>query len=201
MHFLNKAAIQQRIAEDQIDAISRFEEPELHSRMRVSSLMDTTSRSMTRGLEIENLDESNLSQIGLDLRVGGEVYQEKNGVRADLIDSELYRLEKDGEIKRLKPKNGRVVLRASPTGKKIYYIPSLERIQLPHDLGIHVDAKSTTGRTGTMCTDKTKQVLELWHLDTHPVIIAVQPYAFDLEIELGKTRLSQAVLYLKRTDP
>ena len=69
-----------------------------------------------------------------------------------------------------------------------------ELVNFPKELSLFVDAKSTTGRVGVMCTDVSRAALR--ESGTAPVIVAVQPYVFPIEVSVGKTRLVQAVLRL-----
>lgn len=146
---------------------------------------------VTTRLEIENLDRTLVSTAGMDLRVG-TVYRGKF-LRRFRSTREFEEAIKSGELEPIEPDSrGKIVLQHSPMGDSIYYVASHEKITLPVDLSLKIDAKSTTGRLATLCDDVSRSILETG--ERSPVIVDVRPYAFDLEVEPGKSQLIQAIL-------
>ncbi len=145
-----------------------------------------------RNLLIENLDEKLLGVAGVDLRIG-EVFR---GSCLRRIDDEehLSQLVSEGSLKRVKPRNGKIVLEPSYNGKNVYFVKSVERISLPLELDIVVDARSTAGRLGLLCDDVSfrSRVFE-----SNPVIVGVRSYAFPVEIEQGKSSIFQGIFRYK----
>ena len=128
----------------------------------------------------------NVSPSGLDLTVGSHIAE------ADFFMSSLG--EKDFFSMNPKDIEGKKhVLLRDKNGSKIYYILSDERLNLPLSLEYFVDARSTTGRVATMCH-------QVGRFSSGEVITAVQPFKFPIEIESGKTSLSQAVIRYKGSE-
>jgi deoxycytidine triphosphate deaminase len=180
--------------------IPSLDEPEIDSALPLLEIhqeLPTLEAHLNHGLEIKDADPKAISSIGLDLRVSDEIY-EVPCLRTINTPSQLRQLARQGIIKRITPHNGRVLLEADESGNKIYYIVSRESITLPHDFTMLVDAKSTTGRLGTMCTDR--PTLERLTGQSAPVIIAAQPYAIPVELETGEDSLAQVIFRYKDTD-
>src|SRR3989344_40371 len=124
---------------------------------------------------------------GFDLRVGKliswcDVVIPKVTVQ-DLLDMD-HKVLQEGE---------KFIFAPSPRGEKVYYVTSFESISYSDNLEILVDSKSTTGRVGAMThrggmTSSGKELIKI-----------VQPFSFYIEVECGKTRLSQAVVRYKGT--
>jgi len=148
-------------------------------------------------LWIINLKKENLSVAGLDLTVGEEIYAGTLRGKIEGIE-ELRRLEKQGKLERIKPDpDGRLILKHDPSGNSVYYIVSDEIFTLPGDLDLRIDARSTIGRLGVMCSDVSKQYIRGGN--TSPVITTAQPYAFDIEVKIGESRLVQAILRYRQS--
>lgn len=84
------------------------------------------------------------------------------------------------------------ILKPNEKGERVYYIQSREAINFSDNLDIMIDSKSTTGRVGGMShgVGRTKD---------GNLITILQPYSFPLEVECGKTRLSQVIVRYKDT--
>ncbi len=146
---------------------------------------------MREDLVIEPFDSHLVNCSGLDFRVGEEIYFSQTSRNIRGVEH-LRELAQRGEVKSLKAKNGKVILEPDLSGRNVYYVSSLEEVRLPADLSLLVDAKSSIGRLGAMCVYRNKQVLESG--ERGHVIVSVQPYAFPLEVEIGKSCLFQAIL-------
>ncbi len=129
----------------------------------------------------------NLNPAGFDLTVGFAVVESDTLVHS--ISEQEFMAMKPKVLSSDKPH----VLQHDKYGRKIYYITSMERLNLSPNLEALVDARSTTGRTGCMCHD----VGQTYRGEK---IIAVQPYAFPIQITPGKTRLSQAIIRYAHSD-
>jgi deoxycytidine triphosphate deaminase len=137
---------------------------------------------------------------GIDLRVG-QVYV---GDKIEVIDDvgKLEERVKSGKLTELEPKNGEIVLEADENGRRVFYITSYEKIKLPDDLALQIDAKSTTGRVACMAGGRmptfaidyndVKSIVR--STSEHPIITMAQPYNFDLIVRPGKTSLVSATL-------
>jgi deoxycytidine triphosphate deaminase len=144
-------------------------------------------------------EENQVGMAGFDIRVGKlicwsdtlmnwndkpfvndvEIYNAftKNGIRnyKHLSDGEEFILEHDSD------------------GGRIYYIFSYEGVLISDNLEMFVDSKSTTGRVG--CMSHAGGFSEEGKL-----ITIVQPYAFNLMVRAGKTKLSQAIVRYKNSE-
>ena len=77
-------------------------------------------------------------------------------------------------------------------GKKVYYVLTKEKINLPRHLEMIVDGCSTTGRVSCL-------VNGVGQMRNGRQILAIQPLWFPIEITFGKTILAQAVIRYKGT--
>lgn len=137
-------------------------------------------------ISINPFEEGQLGTIGLDLRVGRLI------AWSDVVaDNVTY--ANLGEMKHKTLKLGeKFVLEPDENGEKVYYITSFEEVKFSNNLEMAVDSKSTTGRVGGMSHGAGKT--------SHGNLITiVQPYAFPLMVECGKTKLSQAIFRYKGT--
>lgn len=146
---------------------------------------------ITTRLRIDNFDRALVSTAGMDLRVG-TVYR-GNVLRRFRSTHEFEEAVRRRELEVVEPDaRGKIRLMHSQSGDSIYYVKSHEKITLPSDLSLKIDAKSTTGRLAALCDDTSRTILE--NGESSPVIVNVRPYAFDLEVEPGKSQLIQAIL-------
>ena len=152
------------------------------------SLMPDISHRSERGtfLEITPFEKGQLGTVGLDLRVGkliawSDVVEDNVGY-GSLVKME-HKYLGQGE---------KFVLEPNEDGEKVYYLTSFEEVKFSDDLEMMVDSKSTTGRVGGMShgVGRTRE---------GNLITIIQPYAFPLMVECGKTKLSQAIFRYKRT--
>ncbi|MBU0906899.1 MAG: 2'-deoxycytidine 5'-triphosphate deaminase [Nanoarchaeota archaeon] len=165
--------------------------------LEVHQELPTLEAHLNNGLEIKGANPEAISSIGLDLRVSDEIYQAPC-LRTINFLQQLRQLARKGNIKRIDPKNGKVLLEADDSGKKIYYIVSRESIALPEEFNMLVDARSNTGRLAVMCTDR--PTVDRLTGKSAPVIFAAQPYAFPIELIPGEDSLVQAIFRYKDTD-
>jgi len=184
---------------DKVLRLHDFEKPEVHSllpsaRERVTGFrgfVPSFRERIKEGLSIKPLNPDLILPAGLEFIVGCEIFL-SDKIRTIRDVNHLRSLSVRGDIKQIELGNGKIVLEPSIDGKNIYYIASLEKVHLPNDLSLLVDAKSTSGRLGCMCIDRSQK-----HLESGvegPVIVSAQPYAFPIEIEMGKSKLFHAIL-------
>jgi len=146
----------------------------------------STQKKLGTFLEITPFEKEQLGTVGLDLRVG-KLIAWSDTVSDNVCYNDLFSMEhkflQEGE---------KFVLDSNEDGEKVYYITSFEKVDFSNNLEMMVDSKSTTGRVGGMShgVGKSKEGY---------LITIVQPYAFPLKVECGKTKLSQAIFRYKRT--
>ncbi len=141
--------------------------------------------SVSDFLDKEKLPEK-FNPSGLDLRVGRYI-AESDVLTTSLTQEEFFDMNpNDIEYKRN-------TLFPSRDGRKVYYITTMERLNLSHGLEHIIDARSTTGRVGCMCH-------EVGGLESGERIIAVQPFAFPITLTSRKTSLVQAAVRYKGTN-
>lgn len=193
MGFQNQTYTQRRSAVEKMgivaDTSSRFESMGL-----IPDFPLDLAEPQEELFNIKNLTFDLLSGVGFDLRVGEHVFEADRVQNVSGLE-ELFDYVKAGDMKKLDPKEGKFVFDPDPEGNRVYYVVSFEElVNFPKELSLFVDAKSTTGRVGVMCTDVCRAALR--ESGTSPIIVAVQPYVFPIEVSIGKTRLVQAVLRL-----
>lgn len=122
---------------------------------------------------------------GFDLRVGKLIswcdVVIPRVTKDDLLDMDHKVLE-EGE---------KFIFEPSSRGEKVYYVTSFESIYYSDNLEILVDSKSSTGRVGVMThrggmTSSGNELIKI-----------VQPFSFYIEVECGKTKLSQVAVRYK----
>lgn len=180
-----------------LDSESAFDSALPQINIRHGELPDIDTSILNFGLSIKDADPNSVSSVGLDLRVSDEIYF-ANRLRTIQSIEHLRDLAKRGEISLLRPRGGKIILEPNEFGNNIYYVVSREKISLPGNLSMIVDAKSTTGRYGVMCIDR-----ETVERDLHqpsPVIVAAQPYAIPLQLAVGEDSLVQAIFRHKDTE-
>ncbi len=108
-------------------------------------------------------------------------------------------LSKKDFIYEIKPDHdGKILLEADSSGKKIYYIESLEEIHSPENINLLCDAKSSLGRLGIMSDDKNFEYRR--HSPRAKVISSVQPFAFPIIITPGKSSIVAAAARMRNSD-
>lgn len=92
-----------------------------------------------------------------------------------------------------KIKSERFVFENDEEGKKVYYVLTNEKINLPRNLEMVIDACSTTGRVGCL-------IHKVGKTSVGRQILAIQPFSFPIEITFGETTPAQAIIRNKGTD-
>lgn len=132
------------------------------------------------------LEEGQVGASGFDFRVGNFVAG-SDILKARWSEEDIGKLEcrvlKDGQ---------EFVLQPDADGNKVYYLFSKESVNLPDNLELRVDSKSTTGRVGAICQ-------EVGRFRDH-IMWAVQSYAFPLLIRAGQTSLAQAAVRYSKSE-
>lgn len=139
-----------------------------------------SSRLASKNTIIEPLPEE-IGISGFDLRVGQYIaWSDILMAKAD--EEALSKLPHETLYK-----GEEFILKSNPSGGRVYYIFSFEKLNLPLELTGMIDSKSTTGRVGAMSHG-------VGMTRDGQFITAIQPYAFPLKITCGKTKLSQAAI-------
>ena len=132
------------------------------------------------------LDPCARDEVPISLRVGGVVLSSNYFMqRMRLSLTEKVKPESDGSF----------ILMPDKNGQKIYYLTSLEEINLPPNLEMTLDAKSTTGRIGAMC-----HPVESYFGFDKRTWFAVQPYAFPIRVTPEKDALVHALIRFARSN-
>jgi deoxycytidine triphosphate deaminase len=171
--------------------------PNPHSEVDVHHFTSHVPNAVRRGLVIQPLDEKLIAPCGIEFRVADVMYR-SDKLRTIKDDLDLMVLSIDKKVERIESSNGKFILEPDTQGKIIYYIPSHERVHLPDNLSLIVDAKSSTGRLGCMCIDRSQTILESGKESN--VFVSAQPYAFPIEIEAMKSTLFHAILRYRDSD-
>jgi len=167
------------------------------SGFRESSEFDELDLEAQRGwrepIVVFPLDRSLVEICGIDLRVG-EVYIAKSIFEIDNY-GDLKSKVAAGKLTKLNPsRDGELVLEADENGRNVHYIFSYETINVPDDLVLQVDAKSTTGRVACMATRRNYHFSKRFsHIESR-LLVTAQPYNFDLIVRKAKTSLVSASL-------
>ncbi|MEK6935025.1 MAG: 2'-deoxycytidine 5'-triphosphate deaminase [Nanoarchaeota archaeon] len=130
-----------------------------------------------------------VQNIGVDVRLSDDVW----------ISDRLFRIYNESHLSRLEGARkerikGRFICEPDQTGGKIYYFLTHERINHTNRLEYKVDSKSTTGRVGCM-----SHQISNGSLFDGRILIALQPFAFPIEIIPGETSVSQVIFRYKGT--
>jgi deoxycytidine triphosphate deaminase len=170
-----------------ISLVQKLELPKVHTAMPyvgTRSSFDEHVRGLSPSMQHveENLIEprpEHLNPCGFDLTVGDLVAE------SDTLVTSLN----ETDFLNMRPQfiGDEYVLQHNTNGRHVYYVQSHERFHLTDDLEAIIDARSTTGRVGAMCH-------QVGQCHSGENIIAVQPFAFDLQITAGRTRLAQVIL-------
>ena len=132
------------------------------------------------------LESSQIGLVGFDIRIGNLIAKSDtvmdNVTEEDLMNMPHKRLGQEEEY----------VFDPNPDGENVYYVVSLEQINLSSDLEMLIDSKSTTGRIGCMSHLAGKT-------EDGKLITIVQPFSFPIKVRSGKSRLSQVVIRYKNS--
>ena len=145
--------------------------------LRNDSELDSSS------VKIEPWDDELVQHIGVDVRLGDEVW----------VSDTLTRLNPNNAASFLQAaKHHKIgnsfICQPDPRGQKIYYFLTHERIRTPPLIEYKVDSRSTTGRVGCMSHQASNG-----DIFDGRILIALQPYAFPIEVIPEKTSVSQVV--------
>jgi len=172
----------------------RPQEPEIHSLLPIMG-EERFGRPTTAGFappfeDVEPLaypKPLGISPAGFDLAVGSYI-KESDTLVSQLSGHDFLATEPEY----ITPGSTHV-LQPDKNGRKIYYITTREALNPRSELEVLVDARSTTGRVGCMCHN-------VGQLDTGERILAVQPYAFPIQVTADRTCLAQAIVRYKGTN-
>lgn len=131
-----------------------------------------------------------LTPMGFDVTVGGCMWV------SDLLSPDFRDVIEAG-AKPIPLWDNPVVLEPDTQGRKIYYIQSKEKVEIPGDLEVIIDAKSTTGRLGAMCHQVANYYTPtslLMGESGKELMFAIQPYAFPLMVKSGETQLGHGIV-------
>jgi len=151
-------------------------------RGEMGDLRDDTD-SLSSGVEIEPWDDAQVKNVGVDVRLGGDVWASDTLTRVNETNARSF-LENatHHEI------GDSFVCQPDPKGQKIYYFLTHERIRTSPLIDYKVDSKSTTGRVGCMSHQASNG-----NVFDGRILIALQPYVFPIRVIPGKTSVSQVI--------
>ncbi len=203
------------LAEEILERSSLFSELEndalvshgvVASRMDESDLLGAlvSSRSRLRPSRpftplLSDYDPEKLNTVGVDFRVG-DVFKSKTD-RVINGPDHLVSLVKSGELEPIRT-DGKGVFLLEPYSSErmgpLYVATSVERVQLPGDLALIVDSRSTAARIGISSTDQSRDYLELGRKG--PVIASLCLTGFPIGVKQGEDSVFQGA-FRKRGSP
>jgi len=146
-------------------------------------LREEDSLEYTPYVRINPWDDELIQNVGIDVRLGNEVWV--SDTLARLNENNATSFLKTAQYKKIE---NSFVCQSDHKGQRIYYFLTHERITTSPLIEYKIDSRSTTGRVGCMSHQASNG-----DMFDGRILIALQPFAFPIEVIPGKTSVSQII--------
>ncbi len=141
---------------------------------------------------IKHLNKDNLDNDSIDFVVGTTVYSSNTILPEGMTEVELDEFAAKKTIAKFELEEGK---KFDFFPGNNYYVLSKEEVKIPDFLRVFVDAKSTIGRLGCLCSYAGPE--DHFQKSQSRVIVKITPCVFPMRVTIGKSPLFQAIFLYK----